>query len=70
MTYGSKEIKETCQKLAESLLLLKTVHSKVTQVLDKNIDWDYDVQLHIEDATRKLGYALAILCDWSMEEEE
>jgi hypothetical protein len=65
--------KDTCiirstEQLAEALNLLEASYYNLKYRYDENPGWDRGLLCQLEDASAKLGYALATLVNWDDDE--
>ena len=64
------QIERSRKRLAKALNLIEALYEDLEFVFEQRTDWNNDITWQIEEATTKLGFALATLTNWYDEEEE
>ena len=65
----TEHIERTRKRVAKCLNLLEAVHGELEFVFEQNPDWNPDIKWQIEEAARKLGFALATISNWYDDDE-
>lgn len=58
------------KRLANCLNLLEAIHNELEYVFEQRPDWNSEIQWQMDEATVKLGFALATLTNWYDDDDE
>ena len=64
------QIERSRKRLAKALNLIEALHDDLEFVFEQRTDWNSTITWQIDEATTKLGFALATLTNWYDDEEE
>jgi len=65
-----KQIENSRKRLAKCLNLLEAIHDELDYVFEQKPEWNSEIQWQMDEATVKLGFALATLTGWYDDEPE
>lgn len=64
-----EQIDRSKKRLANCLNLLEAIHNELDFVFEQNPEWNSEIQWQMDEATVKLGFALATLTNWYDDDE-